>query len=101
MAMTVLNIDTIISDPDVRNGRPVIAGTTLCVSDVVAWHNFGGLTAEDIAQQFRLTLGQVHAALAYYFLNKQVIDDEICANADEADVALAELAKQGKLIRFE
>lgn len=71
MAATILNIESIISDPQIRNGRPVIAGTTLCVSDVVAWYNFGGLTANDIAQQFQLALGQVHAALAYYFLNKQ------------------------------
>jgi len=101
MAATILNIDSIISDPKIRNGRPVIAGTTLRISDVAAWHNFGGLAAEDLAQHFQLPLGQIHAALAYYFLNKQDIDAEIRANADVAEAALAELAQQGRLIRFD
>ena len=69
MAATVLNIELIIADPEIRRGRPIIAGTTLCVSDVVAWYKFGGLTVEDIAQQFQLTMAQVLAALAYAFLH--------------------------------
>ena len=101
MAATILNTDSIVSDPDIRSGRPVVNGTTLRVSDIVSWYNFGGLTAEDIAQHFQLELGQVHAALAYYFLNKQSIDEEICTNAEEAEDIMAVLAEQGRLIRFE
>jgi Protein of unknown function (DUF433) len=28
------HIDLIVSNPKIRSGRPVIAGTTLCVSDI-------------------------------------------------------------------
>jgi hypothetical protein len=34
--VTILSIDLIVSDPNVRSGRPIIAGTTLRVQDVVA-----------------------------------------------------------------
>lgn len=33
---TILNTNLIVSNPDVRNGRPVVAGTGVCVSDVAA-----------------------------------------------------------------
>ncbi len=51
---TVLHIDMIISDPEIRSGKPIIVGTSLRVSDVVAWHVFGGQTVEEIALGFNL-----------------------------------------------
>lgn len=98
---TVLNIEAIISDPKLRGGRPIIAGTTLRVSDVAAYHTFGGLTPEDLAVQFRLTLGQIHAALAYYYMHQDEIDAEIRANDDEAEMWRQKLAEQGRLITLE
>jgi len=35
---TVHPIDTIISDPQVRSGQPIIVGTALRVSDLIASH---------------------------------------------------------------
>lgn len=98
---TVLNIEAIISDPKLRGGRPIIAGTTLRVSDVAAYHTFGGLTPEDLAVQFRLSLGQIHAALAYYYMHQDEIDAEIRANDDEAEMWRQKLAEQGRLITLE
>jgi uncharacterized protein (DUF433 family) len=47
MTPTILQISGIISDPKIRGGRPVIAGTGLRVSDVVAYHLYGDkLTSE-------------------------------------------------------
>jgi uncharacterized protein (DUF433 family) len=92
--VTILSIDTIISDPALRGGRPVIAGTTLRVSDVAAYHIFSGFTPEDIAVQFRLTMGQVYAALAYYYMHKAEIDAEIRANAEEAGMWRRRLSDQ-------
>lgn len=78
MTTTILNISEIVSDPKIRGDRPVIAGTRLRVSDVVAHHLYGDkLTAEEIAKQFGLNLGQVHAALAYYYLHQAEIDGEM------------------------
>lgn len=95
---TVLHIDRIISDPEIRSGRPIIAGTSLRVSDVVAWQVFGGQTAEEIALGFNLNLGQAYAALSYYHLHKAEMDTEIRANADEANRLIRDLRKQGKVI---
>lgn len=101
MSATYLTIDAIIADPDIRGGRPVIAGTTLRVSDVVAYYLYAGHTPEDLAIGFNLSPGQVHAALAYYHLHKDEIDTELHENATKADVLMQQLAKQGRLIRFE
>ena len=101
MAAIILPIDTIISDPTIRGGKPIIAGTTLRVSDLVAYYVYAGHTPEQLAVGFSLELGQVHAALAYYHLHKSEIDDEIRANAEEAEKWAQEAAKKGRLIRFE
>lgn len=49
-------------------GRPRIAGTRIRVQDIYVWHDLHGRTANDIVASFpQLTLGDVHAALAYAF----------------------------------
>jgi len=101
MAATVLTINTIVSDAAVRGGRPIIAGTSLRVSDVVASHIFRGHTPEELAVQFKLRLGEVHAALAYYFMHKDEIDQELRDNAAQAEQLLNEFDAAGKLTRIE
>lgn len=94
MSVQVLPIETVVRDPSVRGGRPVIAGTGLRISDVASWHVFQRLTAEQIAEQFDLALAQAHAALAYYYAHKAEIDAEIQANATAADRWLGVLGEQ-------
>ena len=97
MVMNILSIDEIVSDPKVRSGRPVIRGTGLCVSDIVAWHLYGDkLSPEQIADQWQLPIGKIHAALAYYYLHQIEIDEEMRNSAEDARRILAELEKQGK-----
>ncbi len=97
MSTTVLDIREIVSNPNVRNGRPIIAGTGIRVSDIVAWHLYGDkLSAEKIASDFRLSLGQVHAALAYYYLHQEAVDEEMRESAAEAERLIADLTRQGK-----
>src|SRR5579864_346966 len=62
----VTEIGTLIDrDPDIRGGRPKIAGTGLTVSRIAGWYKMG-MTPEEIALEYpHLTLAQVHAALAY------------------------------------
>ncbi len=98
MVATVLSIDTIISDPNIRGGRPVIAGTTIRVSDLVASHLYRGHTPEELAVQFKLTLGEAHAALAYYYMHKAEIDQELRDNAAQAERLLDDLDDAGKLL---
>ena len=94
-------IETIISDPAIRGGQPIIAGTGVRVVDLVASYLYRGLTAEELAVNFALDLGQVHAALAYYYQHKTEIDRWMREDAKEAEKLLAEFESQGKLIRIE
>ncbi len=48
MPAQVLPIESVVSDPDIRGGRPVIAGTTLRVSDLAAYHTLAGLTPDQL-----------------------------------------------------
>ncbi len=73
----ILTIETIVSNPKIRSGRPVIAGTTVMVSDIAIYHRVWGWQPDTIAEQLALTLGQAHAALAYYFDHQDEIDAEI------------------------
>jgi len=83
----ITEIGTLIDrDPKIRGGRPKVAGTGLTVSRIAGWYKMG-LTPEEIVLEYpHLTLAQVHAALAYYHVNR----DEI-----EADVAQEEAASCG------
>ena len=88
---TIHSINLIASNPDVRAGRPVIAGTSVRVSDVVIAHQVHQLTPEEIIERYypQLSLAQIHAALAYYYQHQTEIDDEI-AQDDQTAAALKE-----------
>jgi uncharacterized protein (DUF433 family) len=65
--------------PEIRKGRPCIAGTGVTVRRIAGWYNLG-LTPEEIAARIEhLTLAQIHAALAYYHANRDEIDSDIAA----------------------
>jgi uncharacterized protein (DUF433 family) len=58
--------------------RAYVAGTRVRVQDVYALSEIHGLGAEAIAEQLPpLTLGQIHAALSYYFDHRDQIVAEI------------------------
>ena len=71
--------------PDVRGGRPRIAGTRITVADIVIIHLRLGQSLEEIADKYDLDLADVYAALAYYYDHRSEIDGSI-----EADEAFAE-----------
>lgn len=98
---TVHAIENIISDPEIHGGQLIIAGTTMRVFDLVASHLYRGLSAEELAVNFALNLGQVHAALAFYYQHKAEFDAQIRADAQKAEMLKEQLAKQGKLLNFE
>jgi uncharacterized protein (DUF433 family) len=83
---SVTEIGTLIDrDPKIRGGRPKIAGTGLTVSRIVSWYKMG-MTAEEIVLEYpHLTMAQVHAALAYYHVNRDDIEADL---AKEEAVAL-------------
>ena len=75
----------IVQTPDIRGGRPRIAGTGVTVQRIVSWYKLG-LSPEEIADELgHLSLAQVHAALAYYHANREEIESTIAAESGEAD----------------
>jgi len=98
MAAQVLPIEVVVSDPEVRGGRPVVEGTGIRVSDLAAYHTVGGLNADQLAAQFKLELSQVHAALSYYYRYKKEMDAELRANADQAEIWRQRLQAQGRAV---
>jgi len=74
----------IVRSPEVRGGRPRIAGTGVTVRRVVSWYKLG-LSPEEIADELgHLTLAQVYAALAYYHANREEIETDL--ESEEAEV---------------
>lgn len=85
---TTADIGTLITrSPEIRGGRPRIAGTGVTVRRIVGWYKLG-LTPEEIpARMGHLNLAQVYAALTYYHLNV----DEIEADIAKEDAEVREL----------
>jgi uncharacterized protein (DUF433 family) len=68
----------VVATPGVRGGKPRIDGHRVTVADVAVWHERQGLSPDEIVDGHpSLTLSDVHAALAYYFENRDRIDAEI------------------------
>lgn len=75
--------DFISQTPDICGGAPVIAGTRIRVSHIAHRYERQRQSPDEIVQAYpHLTLAQVHAALAYYYSHREVIDKEI-ASSDE------------------
>jgi uncharacterized protein (DUF433 family) len=82
--MPVVDIGSLITtSPDIQGGRPIIAGTGTSVRRIVALYKQGHSTDEIVADKDYLTLAQVHAALAYYYANQPVIDQDLAEEAAE------------------
>ncbi len=70
----------IITDPRLRHGEPILAGTATTVRAIAELWN-QGLAPEEIPIRLpHLTLRQVFAALYYYLGHRQEIDALIAAN---------------------
>jgi len=79
------------STPGTCGGRPRVAGTRIRVQDIYVWHDLQGRSADEIVASFpQLTLGDVHAALAYAFDHRA----EICFALAEDDRLIDELRRQ-------
>ncbi len=68
----------IVSTPGVCGGRARIAGHRIRVLDVVVFSEHRGMTPDEIVSHFpSITLGDVHAALSYYFDHMDEIREEM------------------------
>lgn len=78
-------IEVIAINPNVRNGRPYIIGTSVTVVDVALAKNYHNQDADGIADWYGLTLSQVYGALAYYYDHKAELDQTIRAQIKRAE----------------
>lgn len=77
-------------DPGYRSGRPCLRGTGITVHSVAAAY-LGGVTADAlIAANPGLDPGLIHAALAYYYANREQIEADLDFDYAEAEALRAE-----------
>ena len=57
-------IDKIIIDPDIQHGKPVIRGTRVPITRIIGGLA-GGMTREEIIQEYEVTEQGINAALNY------------------------------------
>jgi uncharacterized protein (DUF433 family) len=92
-APATIEIGSLITrSPGIKRGVPRVAGTGISIRTIARLHQ-QGLTPEEIAiSRYNLKLEQVHAALAYYFANRDEIDADIARQEQETSRIEAEVA---------
>ena len=77
-AVTPVDIGTLIEAREgVQGGQPCIAGTRIRV-ETIAIRYLEGKTPDELLRDWPyLDLSHIHAALAYYFANRERIDADI------------------------
>jgi uncharacterized protein (DUF433 family) len=71
--------------PDIRGGKPHIAGRRITIADVAIAYLRLGQSLEEVAAEYDLTLSEVYAAMSFYYDNKVAIDESIQASESLAD----------------
>ena len=71
------------------DGRAMIGGTRIKVQYIIIGCYVHGYTPEEICNDYALTLGQVHSALAFYWDHKKLVDIQI-----EEEGELVELIRE-------
>jgi len=91
--MNVSIIDLLEPVPH-RKNRMCVKGTATTVHRIARWWRTG-MTADEIAADYEyLSLAGVHAALAYYFANREKIDTEIDADIAEERKIVSEHSRR-------
>src|SRR5882724_751036 len=89
----------ITSSPEIRGGRPHIAGTGMMVMRIAGWYQLG-MSAEQIRDEFpHLSLAQVYAALAYYHANRAEIEADLDAEQELYERLAREHSRHAPAIR--
>lgn len=80
----------ITRDPKISGGKPCITGHRIRVQDIYVWHEHNGMSADEIATEYNLTLAEVYAALTYAFEHL----DEIREDIRRSEENVAEIARK-------
>ncbi len=81
--------------PGVCGGKPRIAGHRIRVLDVALWHEYQGLSADEIVARFpQLTLAEVYSALSYYHDHREEIHRDIKRAEELVESLRAEISSK-------
>jgi uncharacterized protein (DUF433 family) len=81
--MSQTQTEHIVSKESVCGGSPCIVGTRIRVQDIYVWHELQGMSADAIVSRFpNLTMGDVYAALSYYWDNREEIQRQMREETD-------------------
>ena len=84
MTVVAPTMDELIErNPQLRGGRPIIAGTGTTVRAIAGLYKLGYVAEEIVIQLPHLTLTQVYAALTYYHLHVDEIEADIEADSEK------------------
>lgn len=78
--------------PGIVGGKPRISGHRITVQNIAIWYDRMGKSADEIASEYELDLGDIHAALAYYFDHRIEIDKAI----EESEVFLKSIRENAR-----
>ena len=73
---TVLDRHIVVT-PGVAGGKPRVVGHRITVQNIVIWHEWMGLGADEIAAEHNLALSDIYASLTYYYDHRDQIDEAI------------------------
>lgn len=73
----------IVNQPQIHNGRPVLAGTGTTVRSIAIMYK-QGYSPEDITAELPVNLAQVYAAPTYYHLHIEEVEADIRADSEAA-----------------
>ena len=91
MTLAITMDGLIETKPQLRGGRPIIAGTGTTVRAIAGLYKLGLLAEEMVTQLPHLNLAQIYAALTYYHLHVDEIEEDIDADSEENLKRLAEI----------
>lgn len=80
----------ITKTPEIAGGKACIAGRRIRVQDVYVWHEYNGMSADEVANEYDLSLAQVYAALTYAFDHL----DEIQADIRQSETVISSVQER-------
>jgi uncharacterized protein (DUF433 family) len=66
-----------INHIEIRNGKPLIAGTGIKVANIATMYVHLHTSMEWIVENYDLTPAQIHAALSYYYDHAEELDRDV------------------------
>ena len=88
---TVVSAHIELRPSAIHGEKACVAGSRIRVEDIYIWHEVRGMSPHEIVTQFpQLTLADVHAALAYYWDNREKMQQQMARGREVAKQVASE-----------